>query len=239
MGRSVNFEYPQAAGIMTERRYTDDEVAAIIATATEAQQSVQAKFGPFAGGGMTLAEVQEIGREVGIAPELTLKAARAIDQRIESSTSRFLGLPIGVGESAHLGRTVPDEEWERLVSDLRMTFNATGRTRQDGSFRQWSNGNLRAVLEPTEGGHRFRIQSMKGNARAYMMGGLGLVGLAAVFGLSTLLGASGNLTLAKIAQIGFLGAAVLAVGALQVPGWARERRAQMQALISRLVTPVK
>jgi hypothetical protein len=222
---------------MTERRYTDEEVAEIIAKATEAQQAVPMRVGSPATGGMTLAEVQEIGREVGIAPELMLKAARSIDQRVESVTSRFLGLPIGVGESAQLGRTVSDEEWERVVSDLRMTFNATGRTRQDGAFRQWSNGNLRAVLEPTEGGHRFRIQSMKGNARAYMMGGLGMIGLAAVFGLSTMLGASGNLTLAKIAQIGFLGAAVLAVGALQVPGWARERRAQMQALVSRLIAP--
>ena len=222
---------------MAERRYTDEEVAEIIAKATEAQQSVPTRVGSPATGGMTLADVQEIGREVGIAPELMLKAAQSIDQRVESTTYRFLGLPVAVGESAHLGRTVSDEEWERLVSDLRMTFNATGRTRQDGSFKQWSNGNLRAVLEPTEGGHRFRIQSMKGNARAYMMGGLGLIGLAAVFGLSTMLGASGNLTLAKIAQIGFIGAAVLAVGAVQVPGWARERRAQMQALISRLTAP--
>ena len=222
---------------MTERRYTDEEVAEIIAKASEAQQSVQTRVAAASGAGLTLAEVQEIGREVGIAPELMQKAARSIDQRVESTTSRFLGLPIAVGESAHLGRTVSDEEWDRLVGDLRMTFNATGRTRQDGSLRQWSNGNLRAILEPAEGGHRFRIQSMKGNARAYMMGGLGMIGLAAVFGLSTMLGASGNLTLAKIAQIGFIGAAVLAVGAVQVPGWARERRAQMQALISRLTTP--
>ncbi len=222
---------------MTERRYNDQEVAEIIARATEAQQSVQTRLGASAGSGMTIAELQEIGREVGIAPELMTKAARTIDQRVESSSSRFLGLPIAIAESAHLQRTVSDEEWERVVSDLRMTFNATGRARQEGAFKQWSNGNLRAVLEPTEGGHRIRIQSMKGNARAYMMGGLGLIGLAAVMGIADALGMSGNLTLAKISQIGLMGAAVLTVGAVQIPGWARQRRAQMQGLISRLVTP--
>jgi hypothetical protein len=221
---------------MTERRYTDEEVAEIIAKATEAQQSTQTKVNASAGAGLTLAELQDIGREVGIAPELMTKAARSIDQRIESSSSRLLGLPIAIAESAHLKRTVSDAEWARVVSDLRVTFNATGRIRDEGPFKQWSNGNLRAILEPTEDGHRVRLQSMKADARAYMLGGLGLIGLAAVMGIAALLLPGGNVTPVKAGQIGLFGAAILAVGAAQVPGWARRRREQMQALIARLMS---
>ena len=55
---------------MSERRYSDEEVAAIFARATETQESQPRRNTP--GEGMTLAELQEIGREVGIAPELSL-----------------------------------------------------------------------------------------------------------------------------------------------------------------------
>jgi hypothetical protein len=220
---------------MSDRRYSEDEVARIIATATEAQQGGQTRVGPSPASGLTLDELQDIGREVGISPELMVKAARSIDQRVESSSRRFLGLPVGVAETAYLNRTVSDEEWDRLVGEMRMTFNATGHTRQEGAFRQWSNGNLRAMLEPTDHGHRVRIQTLKSDARGFMMSGLALLGLAAVLGIAGAFGAWGHVTPAKITQIGLIGAAVLAVGAFQVPGWARARRAQMQGLIGRLL----
>src|SRR6185295_1421769 len=76
-----------------------------------------------------------------------------------------------------LGRGLTDDEWEQLVVELRDVFQARGRTRADGSFRQWTNGNLYVLLEPTPTGHRLRLGSLHGGAAASIR--LGLVGLAA------------------------------------------------------------
>src|SRR5690348_13925499 len=66
------------SGAMTDRRFNDDEVAAIFARATDAQHTGQRQSS--SGEGLTLAELQEIGREVGIAPELITQAATSLEK---------------------------------------------------------------------------------------------------------------------------------------------------------------
>ena len=216
---------------MSERRFNEAEVAAIFERATEAQQTGQRQLPT--GEGMTLAQLQEIGKEVGIAPEMVANAASAID-RVGSPTSRsFLGLPIGVGRTVDLGRKLTDEEWERLVVDLRETFDARGNVKHEGSLRQWTNGNLQALLEPTATGHRLRLRTMKGNALAWMTGGLGMVAVAAATSIATALGIN-DTGIASQAFIAIMGAGMFSVGALLVPGWARVRRRQMEEIAGRL-----
>jgi hypothetical protein len=215
---------------MTDRRFNEEEVAAIFAKATEVQQTARRQLP--SGEGMTLAEIQEIGREVGIAPELVVQAARSIDQAGRPTSMKFLGLPIGVGRTVEFDRKISDAEWEQLVVDLRETFDARGTVKQEGSFRQWTNGNLQALLEPTPTGHRLRLRTMKGNARASMIGGLGMLGIAAATSVAALVG-GGSALVASVAEIGVMGAGLFAFGALRVPGWARLRRQQMDELAAR------
>jgi hypothetical protein len=79
---------------MTNRRFTEAEVAAIFERATEAQQSSRRQAAP--GEGMTLAEVQDIAHEVGISPDLIAEAALAIDHSGRSASRTLFGLPLGV-----------------------------------------------------------------------------------------------------------------------------------------------
>src|SRR5256885_16741552 len=88
-----------------------------------------------------------------------------------------MGLPIAVGRTVALQRKLTDDEWERLVVDLRETFDARGRLREEGSFKQWTNGNLQALLEPTPTGHQLRLRTMKGDAYAMMSSGFAVVAL--------------------------------------------------------------
>lgn len=219
---------------MTERRFNEAEVAAIFERATETQQTTQPSLPT--GEGMTLAELQEIGREVGIAPELVAHAAKSLSQGGQPTSRSFLGLPIGVGRTIELNRRLSDDEWERLVVDLRETFDARGSLRQEGSLRQWTNGNLQALLEPTATGHRVRLRTVKGDARAYMAGGLTMiVGAAAALlaaGLSGGFADAGMVT--AIGFMGAMGASMLGVGALRLPGWARLRQRQMEEIAGRL-----
>ncbi|MEP6999141.1 MAG: hypothetical protein ABI969_01600 [bacterium] len=187
--------------------------------------------------GLTLAALQEIGREVGISAESISLAARSLDQAPQSTATTFLGLPIGVGQTVEFDRPLSDSDWERLVGDLRTTFNARGAVRYDGPFRQWTNGNLQALLEPTATGHRLRLQTSKGDARALMTTGGILLGGAA----ATMIAISAGGTLGKpgsLVGIGFMalmGVGMFAAGALRVPGWARLRKTQIDNIIARLM----
>ncbi|MGD0993851.1 MAG: hypothetical protein ABR998_15420 [Gemmatimonadales bacterium] len=219
---------------MAERQYDDDEVAAIFKRAADSEHSVLPA--PAEGKGLTLAALQDIGRDVGIPAEAIANAARALEQGGRPASRRFLGLPIGVGRTVELDQPLSDADWERLVADLRETFQAAGTVRYDGPFRQWTNGNLKALLEPTPTGHRLRLQTVKGDSRSMMAAGMTVLGGAAAIlvtlGLAGSLGHPGSLT--GIGFMAVMGLGMFGVGALRLPGWARLRRAQMEQVVARL-----
>ena len=223
---------------MTERRYSDKETAAIFKAAAELQQASLSEPSRgadalVASDGMTLTQLQEIAREVGIPSDLVARAARNLDRRGRVTVRRFLGLPIGVGRTVSLQRTLSEEEWQRLVVDLRETFDARGRIRDEGSFRQWTNGNLQALLEPTATGYQLRLRTLKGDAYVYMMSGLATMSAGAVAVLGrALIGKTTDATALVI--LALAGMAMFAVGALRIPGWAKERQRQMEDIANRL-----
>ena len=218
---------------MPERRYSEEEVAKIFEQAAENQQSTKRQLAP--ADGMTLADLQEIGRDVGISPALVAEAAKSLDAPIPQNTRSLLGLPIGVGRTIELNRRLSQAEWDRLVIDLRETFDARGSVRTDGNFKQWTNGNLQALVEPTATGDRVRLRTVKGTVLNAMRGGLALLGGSSV--LSLIFAATGNLQSGPINSLlvlGLTGLAMLTLPALQLPRWARERRLQMEGIASRL-----
>lgn len=157
-----------------ERRYHQEEIAAIFKQAAEVQEAAQRKLSPSEG--LTLAELQQIGKEAGITPAFIAQAAAAVDQTSPALPSTtYFGLPISVARTVDLPGPFSDEDWEQLVVDLRNTFQATGEIRRDGSLRQWKNGNLQALIEPTESGHRLVLRTRKGSAQPALLGGLALL----------------------------------------------------------------
>lgn len=217
---------------MTDRRYTEDEVAEIFKRAAESQQTARRQLP--AGEGMTLADIQGIGHEVGIPAELVAQAASDLEHRGLPASERFLGFPLKVGRTIELNRRVTDEEWDRLVVDLRETFDARGTVRSSGSLREWTNGNLQALLEPTPTGHRLRLRTTNGNARSLIS--MGAIGIGAFLTFGVVAAATG--TLAEAASIlisfGLIGIGGLALGALRLPRWAAARARQMEGVASRL-----
>jgi len=227
---------------MTERRFNEAEVAAIFRQASEAQNQTSEAQLP-SGEGLTVTELQAIGREVGISSDQISQAAQLIERGGNATSRQFLGFPIGVGQTVDLGRKLSDEEWERLVVDLRETFHARGTLRKDGSLRQWTNGNLQALVEPTETGDRVRLRTTKGDARGMMVFGLGMFGVstAGILAVTTqalsssplaVTVAGGNLF--YMGLLGAMGIGMFGFGALRLPAWARERRRQMSEIAGRL-----
>jgi len=215
------------------RRYDDKEIAAIFRAAAHGP-SQQTGAGVPRDEGLTLAELQAIGREVGIAPEAVERAAMALDVRRSGESRTLFGLPIGVARTVNLNRRLSDDEWERLVVQLREVFGARGTMRSEGSFRQWTNGNLQVLLEPTETGHRLRFRTVHGAAMASMNGGLFSLFMAAITAIAFL--ASGDFARGIPAMTGMLlvGAGMIANGALRLPRWARLRQRQMETLADQI-----
>ena len=218
-----------------ERRYNDKEIAAIFRAASEGPETQQRSVAPDEG--MTLPELQAIGREVGLAPDAVAQAARALDVRRPSTAPNFLGVPLGVSRTVDLGRRLNDEEWERLVVQLRDVFDARGVMKSEGSFRQWTNGNLQVLLEPTATGHQLRFRTVHGAARAQIGAGLmtialgGLVFIAGTFATRPINSVAGAVVLA-------LGGALFVVaGVLRLPRWAKIRAQQMDALAAQVTSP--
>lgn len=220
---------------MSERRYSDEEVAEIFRLAAESSEKNQPLL-PSAEG-MTLAQIQDIGREVGISADQIAAASRAVNLSVAPTARRFLGFPVGVGLAVDLQRNLSDAEWDQLVVDLRETFDARGTQKTDGAFRQWTNGNLQALLEPTPNGNRLRFRTTRGNARAMMTVGLALLaftGFSAIMAMTGMRVGGGEL-LASLALPAAIGAGIFGLSAFRLPGWARTRQLQMQQVANRLM----
>jgi hypothetical protein len=217
---------------MSERRFSEEEVAEILKTAAEVQHSENMQLPSRSG--LTLTELNEIGREVGISPEAVQQAVRRLDPTTQP-TRRFLGLPIGVGRTVELDRTLSNEEWERLVVDLRQTFDARGVIRQEGSLRSWTNGNLQVLLEPTSTGQRLRLKTVKGSAEGLIGGGIAIFTAGAVLTVAALVKGvvpDSGLTAALTFLMGG-GLVMFGAGAFSLPSWARRRRQQMDEIADR------
>lgn len=222
-------------GTLAADRFNEDEAAEIFARAAEVETSGRQ---PASGsGGMTLAELQEIGREAGLSPEAVAQAAASIRSAgTPVPAPTFLRIPVGVARTVSLDRPLSDEEWAGLVAELRSTFNASGHVRSDGSFREWWNGNLRIQAGPTPAGYQVAMRTSRGSARSLMtaggvMAGIGVVGLiAGTF--------SPAMAVGDVVSLATIGAGLFGAGVLQIPAWARRRREQFARIAERLKAAV-
>lgn len=217
---------------MTDRRYSEEEISEIFSRAAEEPQRLPAQAARDKG--LTLPELQEIGREVGISADAVAYAARSLEIQRQPAAVRFLGLPISVERSLTLDRSLTDAEWEQLVVQFREVFNARGRVAAYGNFREWTNGNLQALLEPTPTGHRLTLRTTKGTARSGIGAGSAIVGVG--LAMSAAAAATGHFTPATpgVLMMTLVGAAMVASNALGLPTWAKRRERQMDAILSGL-----
>lgn len=115
--------------------------------------------------GLTLAELQEIGRAAGIDPAAV--AAAADSARHTPGVPTWRGVPLATRRTRLVPATLSDDAWAAAVADFRRTFNVQGTTEQIGGQRTWTHvvGEsvqmlmVRATAEPVDGGTRVTIGS--------------------------------------------------------------------------------
>ena len=214
-----------------ERRYQEDEVAEIFEAASAPALS-RGDAAPTQG--LTLAELQAIGREVGIEPERIAEAAASLARSQPPLPRRTeLGMPLSAAHVIDLPRALTDREWALVVADLRETFNARGHETSQGVTRQWANGNLHALVEPTKTGYRLRLGTVKGDALALnRMGGFGIA-MGLVVGLVPLVSGDPAATVSGAVALGGMGVGAFVFNALRLPRWVRLREQQMKEVAER------
>jgi hypothetical protein len=217
---------------MSERRYDEAAVARIFEEATRRALSDRPD-GPrtlTAGEGLTLAQLQEIGAEVGLSPEAVAAGAAVVDAGADplAYTGATLGMPHGVAGAVPLPRDLTDREWGIVVGRLRDTFAAHGTAESDGVARSWRNGNLQIRIEPSASGTVLRMRTHKGDGRVLPAIGGGMAGFGALCSavLAMMGDAQGAAALGAILVP--VGVVIFMIAALTVPRWARTRKAQME-----------
>ena len=223
---------------MPDRRYSDDEVSAIFRAAADSAES-RAVAGPHAPNGLTLADLNAIAREIGIPPDAVARAARSLDKPVSAATRRVMGLPIGVQRTVQLDRTMNDAEWDQLVVVLRQTFGSTGVVTRSGSLREWRNGNLHVLLEPTPSGPQVRMRTINEAAQALTFLGGATLGLSAFVAVVSTLKGRLDHGIVGVGALAVMGIGFITAGALRVPAWARLRGAQMDEIADYLLERIE
>lgn len=184
---------------MTERRFSEDEVALILRKATET--SVSSPSGGTAEG-LTLEDLKGIGREVGIDPAAIEAAARHVAVTRVQGTGGFFGVSLAPRYEATLNGEIPPEKLSEAVAAVRRAMGRQGVVHAEFGGLEWHArdmfGGRYVSLQPSGGRTHVRVF---GNFRdaAFLsatLGGIPVGALSAaivgatlkVLGLSALLG---------------------------------------------------
>ena len=217
-----------------ERRYQDHEIREILDLAI-GQEDGPAQALP-AVDGLTLRELQEVGREVGVLPERITQAVAVYEGRGESvPRSTAIGLPTSVGRVVPLPRNPSDREWELLIDELRTTFGVKGEVTSHGGLREWSHGTLHAFIEPTETGHRLRLTDSSAAVAGIFLGGF-VLAFAALITVVLLGKDDPGFKFAVPAFFSLIGGGLVAGSAISLPRWAREQERRMEHISSYAVS---
>jgi hypothetical protein len=117
---------------MPERRYDDEEVGRVLRAAAEMQSGLALPGGTE---GATLAELQQIAKEVGLDPAAVSRAARELDS---SPRNRSSETPGSVYVELSVDGSLSDEAWDDIISELRRSTGSLGVDRLVGGNREWT-----------------------------------------------------------------------------------------------------
>jgi len=124
---------------MPERRYNEEELAAILRGAAEAQST-----GPITGdekSGYSLADIERLASEVGIDPKYIATAAENLPvERPNERGFRFFSAPIRQTIERSFVGNLDDLSWEESVDELRSTYHSNGTTATVGLSKEWIGG---------------------------------------------------------------------------------------------------
>ncbi|WP_412068827.1 hypothetical protein [Rubrivirga sp. IMCC43871] len=194
---------------MADRTYSEREVADLIGRAVERQQEAAT---PHAEVGLTLAEVERIGRETGIDPTHLRAAAAEMDAAGRTLSRQSGHTNTHVTVERWVDASLTPEGWEDIVARLEAEIGLDtalthpGTVQQVGNAYEWSHTSglgIRTTVtaSPRDGRTRLRLRQLVGSAGVRTEGviyGLAIAVVAAFIATAAASGAVGFATFALV-----------------------------------------
>ena len=171
-----------------ERRYTDDEVALILRRAAE----LGGETGPSRSEGLSLAEIQQVAREVGIDPGAVARAAATLQTRKRDRLAAILGGPMHYRLEATMPRRASDADLGRILQSIRRAAGRQGQATQVLDSVEWRTSGEREgsqlFVTLTTGGEKTTIE-VTGDRQAtamllYVLSGFAAMIVSLIVGVS-------------------------------------------------------
>lgn len=217
----------------TERRFNEEEIRTILKQASADDRPV-----PRHSDGLTLAELTQIGEEAGISAEAITRATAALDVSAPTTTlGASIGMHLSTTQSADLGHSFSDEDWDRLVADVEQSFRVVGERRAFGTVREWKSDKLTVVVEPTASGHRLNLRADDHAGKLGLIGGALFLAMGLFFTL-LVVAKAGTPDLAKIlftSMFSVVGLGGMGYSAVRTRSWSAETNRHLEAIAVRAV----
>ncbi|MDE2982054.1 MAG: hypothetical protein OXU74_12755 [Gemmatimonadota bacterium] len=203
------------------RRYGDKEVRRLLQRAAELQKQESVREYADDGGGLTLADLQEVAAEAGIHPRYIQQAAAGIDG---SGPSGLVARLAGTELTITVERVVPgellDEGFEQAIMEIQRAFSGSGNPSMVGRTLMWKSdtmdhqSSLQVTVSSRRGETRIRAEErLHGTAAAAHLGlvvGAGM-GVGLGVGFSVGLAVIGSALFATLFPVGAIGGIYAAV----------------------------
>jgi len=179
---------------MTERRFTDEEVALILREASETQE------GGRRGGaeGLSLVQLKEIAGEVGLDPAQVEAAANRLVLHRSGSRVPFFGTPLTPEFEREIPGELAEDDLAELVTTIRKVLGRRGVTGTELGTFEWKAadpmGGRYVSVRPKDGTTRLRVfANFRDGLGVFVAGGgmmmtLGFTVILASLGLKQLIG---------------------------------------------------
>lgn len=161
------------------RRYTEEEIERILARASELD--AEAPPSSREAGGMTLVELEQIGAEAGLRPELLRKAARELDDGTppsNSGTKALLGAPSAIRYEREVDGELATGRLEGLIPLIRRAADGNGHPAVVGNTLSWESSDsqdlrhLGITVTSVGGRTRIWIEERLGRLAGSLFGGI-------------------------------------------------------------------
>lgn len=218
------------------KRFTEADAQRIFALAAERQhESGQDETG------LTLEELEEVGRAAGLDPAFVREAAMdALRPETTGTTRRILGMPLEIRRERFIRGTVTDEAWAQAVVEMRRQFNKPGLVTDIGPLREWRSDvgenkqPVTVTLTPERGGTRIVVEQSQTQA----MLGLGIATgvnalMGVIFALLALTGVESDMFVPAIIMLVI--AAVMGGGTYGgMRGYSRSQSRKFEAVLDKI-----
>lgn len=218
-------------------RFDRDQISKILKRAAELEHKNHINDD---GDGLSVEELQEVAKEVGLHPKYIRLAAEELERPSPSFLSKIFGGPFNYRHSSVVEGTLSNKKWEEIVAQIRHSIGKNGKPSKFGDTFEWElrddeTQHLQIYVSPQGEQTSIQINADFKNYAALIYGALGTMGVTLIAVLIPILFKKAGLPLAPLLTFGGIGLLSFAAGLrFYLSRWTKKKRKTYSRLVNRL-----